>query len=504
MEMSAGPTAGRRGPRLPPALWTIAGSLLVSYILLLLVAIIYRHPKRFDFTAERENTLSKETLSRLALLNQEVQVVFPYIFQIGSPLDDMKKQILARSRLLLDEYINRQPRIRLEAILNVALTTDAEAWKLLCDKYDLAPSLVNRFIFISADGKTRVGVSPEDLADYDKVTDPREKGQVHEFRAQQAFTAAITSIIYREKKRAYLVTDLRGPSVEDRGLRGLSVFREKMDVSGLALHPLAIHTESAVPADCDLLIIASPESRLEAEDRRKINDYLVNGGRLLATLGPADSGLEELLDLWGVRVVNGLLYQRQFEGPRADWKPTFRMVGGFNPRHAITSPFSQGAFEVLVSNARTLELRDTGGLHGEHLLRTGDDPPTIVDQNRNGRQDDQDPVGPKVVAAAVWRPKPARPLPDARFIDTRLVVIGETAPLLNQQFGQYTHREFLQNCVSWLVGREEQVAGESSAWTERRIKSSPGIERFLFWVPICLFPGITICFGTFIYFLRRS
>ena len=42
------------------------------------------------------------------------------------------------------------------------------------------------------------------------------------------------------------------------------------------------------------------------------------------------------------------------------------------------------------------------------------------------------------------------------------------------------------------------------AWAERMLKSSPGVQRFLFWVPIFLLPGVFLCMGAFVYYLRRA
>ena len=43
----------------------------------------------------------------------------------------------------------------------------------------------------------------------------------------------------------------------------------------------------------------------------------------------------------------------------------------------------------------------------------------------------------------------------------------------------------------------------STAWTERVLPWNERIQTFLFWVPIFLFPGIVVCAGAFVYFVRR-
>src|SRR5206468_57094 len=97
----------------------------------------------------------------------------------------------------------------------------------------------------------------------------------------------------------------------------------ELEASGYEVNALRLHSEPRVPANCDLLLIASPESVFELEDRVKVNDYLLQGGRLLVALSQADTGLETLLDGYDVRVLPGRVLERQVRGPRADWSPTF-------------------------------------------------------------------------------------------------------------------------------------------------------------------------------------
>ena len=488
------------------AFWGGLCGLLVAYILILVVAILYRHPKRFDFTQEKEYTLSGDTLNKLGLLGErppgeDVKVIFPYFFQAENPVDEIRAQILWRARTLLTEYMALQKRLVWEAQLDLAVRSDAEVWEKLCDRFDLSRNQFNQFIFLTSDGKLKQPVTADDLAVYDRPADRLDRAQVHEFRGEQALNAAITRFAYRERKKIYALEDHQEAGLQDDGPRGMSIFREKLESYGFEVLSLSFRREPKVPETCDLLLIAAPEAPMEPEDRRRVDDYLKSGGRLLVALGKDGTGLEDLLDRWNIRVQSGRVYQRYVRGPVSGWIPTLE-VDDFNLKHPITSPFQKGSFGILCADARAVELRDADGLHGEFLIRTSDD--AFVDRNRSNQREGDEAVGQVVLGGAVWRPMPGRPPPDYRHVDTRIVVLGDATALLNPRFPQYSHRDLLFNSVNWLLGKEERLAVGPTAWTRRVLPWSPQIQSVLFWVPIFLFPGIVVSFGSFIYFLRRT
>ena len=105
---------------------------------------------------------------------------------------------------------------------------------------------------------------------------------------------------------------------------------------------------------------------------------------------------------------------------------------------------------------------------------------------------------------AVYRQKPDRPPPGYKHLPTRLVVFGDGSPMSNALFDKtQTHRDLALNTARWLLGNEREI-GSGNKFVVRRIKWSPGIASFLFWVPIFLFPGIVLCLGVSVYFLRRN
>lgn len=486
-------------------LLSTAGYFLLGYIVLLSVLIIYRHPYRIDFTREREYTLSGDTLKRLSLLKENVRVLIPLMMQEGNPLHAIQARVLLRARDLLREYVARQPRLSIEAQLDLRDPGDAESWRVICERYGLSAAQYNRVIFILGSGELRQVLTPEDLAVYDRPEGPHDPSppQVREFRGEAAITSAIGRLVERQKKRVYALEDQREALTTDKGPQGLTSFREELLANGYEVVSLKLALAPRIPEDCDLLLIASPAAPFREEERAKLNEYLKGGGRLLAALGPAETGLETLLDAWGIRVEKGHVYRQERRAGTALWVPDF-FVEEFNAQHPILEPLRGAPFGVRVSNVRAMGLADAAGLRGDFLLRTAEKPPAFIDRNQNDRLDPEEKVDHVIVAGAVWRPRPERPPPEYRHVDVRMVVLGDGSPLSNQWFPQVSHRDLLLNSVNWLLGREERLAVGSSAWSERRLRWSGGIQSFLFWVPIFLVPGLVISVGGLVYFVRRS
>ena len=115
------------------------------------------------------------------------------------------------------------------------------------------------------------------------------------------------------------------------------------------------------------------------------------------------------------------------------------------------------------------------------------------------------------VAAATRQEKIDRPPENWVPLATRLVVLGSGSLLLDSSsqgggFLNGNHRDFVMNCINWLVEREELVSEGGVRSQERRIDlaGNPSLRRFVFLAAVLIFPGIFLALGVCVYFLRRS
>ena len=498
--------ARRWGGRLRVAI----GVVLVMYIWLVVNLIAFRHPTRVDFTAERQHTLTPETKSRLDLVSGEIRVVIPTFLQRENPDHVVQHKVLSRARHLLTEYMAQQPLIKLVAEIDIL--REPERWTELQNVYDLTVTQTNRFIFMTGPANEfRQSVTPKDLAIIGVSADPRiNEPEVTRFRGQKAITDAISRLVLRERKPVYVTQDkselaLEPKSVQDPGLRA---WKRELETSGYAVSPLSLSAVDAIPNDCQLLVIARPQNAYSAAEIKRIETYLEGGGRLLVALGPQYTGIEDLLSRWAVSVESGAIMERRLLGT-ARQDSSEPVVNRFNPTHAITAPFREAArFATVLFAPRPLEPGGMErGLEAESLL----DLPSSLDPgtsyyhvNRRDAGASLPRPGDFSVACAVQQHVPDRLPTDFHVLPTRIVVLGSASLFGDARLPQFSHRDFLLNCVHWLVGDESKSTTGGDAWVKRTMKKSPGIRRFLFWAPPVLFPGVCLIMGIFVYMVRRS
>jgi hypothetical protein len=490
-----------------------AGVVLCAYILLVSNIIIFRHPMRFDLTEERSHTLSRATLDKLKLVGGEIKVVIPTFLVEGNQDHVAQRQVLLRARSLLNEYLAAQPLIKIAA--EVDALQEGDRWLQVRKEYDLTGAQVNRFIFFAGPANEfRQAVTPRDMA---ILGDPRELGgppEIKRFQGEKAITDAITRLIERRKRKVYFTQDKEELSLSPEGAQAkqpsfLIGVRHELETQGMEAREVSLSEAREVPSDCELLVIAGPYQPYSSRELEVIRKYLQGGGRLFVALGPRRTGLEDLLESWAVKVLDGSI-----QGVREKLEPLgppTRSTSGwvaarrFNGAHPITRVFQNvPRFELRLFSPRPLSAEARETLEASSLIETPKAEGESYYLVKEGKTGEAPQAGSFELAACVEQRAPARPPPGFQKLDTRIVVVGARNFLADGYFDQVSHRDFFLNCVAWLLGEEEKATVGGQEWAERTLKMSPSIRRFLFWVPIFLFPGVFLCAGMFVYYLRRA
>ena len=490
----------------------LIGVVLAFYILFVVNFIAFRHPARFDLTVESQHTLSEATRKRLESVNQEIQIVIPTFLQRENPEHLAIRKVLRRARFLLNEYMAIQPNIKIVAEVDVFAEPDR--WNEVRSRYDLTDSQMNRFIFMAGKaGEFRQTVTPRDLAVFGATRDPLIAApEMKAFRGQKAITEAITRLIRRERRPVYFTQDNQEMALEPRSAQdpGLTVLARELETSGYEVRHLAASMR-AVPADCEVLFIARPASVFSPLTLRKIETYLEGGGRLFVALGPQYTGIEDLLGRWGVEVKDGGVIERRLLGAvRQDSpEPTVRT---FHPTHPVTGIFTDAArFQVKLFLPRPLNpsgmSRSLESVSILDLVSSVDEGTRYYHTKEHVAKTGGSALprpGDYSVAVAVEQYVPERPPPGFQRLETRIFCVGSGSFLGDALFSQFSHRDLAMNSVMWLVGEEEQTSVGAQEWAKRTLKMDGPIRKFLFWVPVVVFPGICLVMGVFVYIVRRS
>ena len=487
----------------------ILGAFLAFYIVIVANIISFRHPVRLDLTEEKMHSLSRATLDKLKLVQEEIWVIIPTFFQGDNPEHAVHSEVLNRARRLLREYTAAQPLIKIAA--DVDVFSRPERWLEIRTEYGLSSAQVNRMLFVAGPAKEyRQTVAPRDLATFKESRDPQLVGpEIKDFHGEKAITDAIARLIERKKRIVYFTQDKEELSFQPEGQGaqgGLSGVAHELDTNGIEARRLSLSLAKEIPADCEVLAIAGPLQSYAPSLIEVLDRYLRGGGRMLVCLGPVRTGIEDLLAKWGVEVLEGQVRCLWvFSGSRFELAtiPAKR----FNGEHPVTRVFNQvSSFEMRLSEPRALK---AGG--NERLLVAT----TLLDAVSSGQGEsfyivkkgaaaDASKPGSYSLAMCVEQKKFNVPQPGFQRLDTRLVVVGARNFLEDKDFFQFSHRDFLMNSLEWLLGREERATVGGQEWAERVLPRDRSARRFLLLVPVLLLPGTFLAIGAFVYYLRRT
>ncbi len=514
MEMTGKKTAARASfstrKRWSMRLSFLVGLFLAFYSLFLANGIVFRHPVRIDLTEEKLLSLSRDSLERLKLITEPVEVVIPTLLLRDNPDHLAQHDVLTRARLLLSEYLAAQPLIQVAAEVDVLEHPDR--WERIRAEYKLESSQLNRFIFFAGKGRERrQTVTPNDLAFFGSVRDPgTDVPEVKAFRGERAITSALNRLVTVDRRAVYFTQDkgeaqFRPTSEKAVGVGGIRVLLGELDSQGLEGRPLSITGLREIPVDCSVLVIAGASQIFLPEELRVIDAYLERGGKLLVALGVRRTGIESCLEDWGVRVLEGQV-QSYIDTPLSKTSHAVVAARQFSRSHPATSIFvNVPRFEVQLELPRPLVPGGKGkGFDAAPILSAVSH--RGVDYYLVGLPGSRELPKPADfdLVLAVSQVIPERPPPEFQRRDTRLVVTGSATFLGDQYFLRSSNRDFLMNCLRWLLGDEVRSTEGGTEWTKRTLRTDPSIERYLFWVPIFLLPGIFLTAGVLVYHVRRT
>jgi len=505
-----------RGRRWSSRAHVVLASFLVVYCVLVFNIIVYRHPARFDLTEEALFSLSDDTLAKLRLVKEEIRVLVPYHYQPDNPQHVTDARVLQRTLDLLKEINARQPLVQLVEKVNVF--SEPDRWKSICQEYGLAESQWNRVIFVAGRGNAhKRALTTNELADIEAPRDVSIPGTIRTFRGEQAVIGAIVQLTQRERKRVYFTQGHGEPALRGSGAM-LSAVASDLESSGYEPRELELLREGGVPRDASVVIIAGPSHPFSQKEIELLEKYLLDDGRLLVTLGPERTGIEELLEGWGVRVLEGRLAEGHHL-PGQEITRDWVRISDLNPGQAITSPFRDSAtFGMLFRNPRPLRAVPGQRTHlSEPLLATTKSTESSRILLRGGNERDlvsEEREGSFAVAVAVFASKLDRPPPGWVDRKSRLVVVGAANFLHDYSaqsavLGGYrqiaSHRPFLMNSIHWLADQEDLLSRGGEESLRRSLPPlDASLKRFLFITSVLIFPGVFACLGIGIYFWRRT
>lgn len=247
---------------------------------------------------------------------------------------------------------------------------------------------------------------------------------------ERVCTSAILRLMMPPQRRNIYWTHGHGECAFDSyGVGGLSDIARELSRDGYENHSLELLSDTPIPSDCALIVIAGARDDFSRAETARIDAYLKQGGRLLVLVEDGETGgVSSLLPAWGLR-------------------PTVRPLAGLpslSNGDVVLSDFTSHPISAPLKGSQVVLVR----------------PVAFSVSAAAGQGDGVDRLdfstlalaGGSVFAAAVERG--AGVGADTAIRPTRIVAIGDVSFVTNGQLASLANanRDFFLNCVAYLSG----------------------------------------------------
>jgi ABC-type uncharacterized transport system involved in gliding motility auxiliary subunit len=243
--------------------------LLVAGILIFIVLLGDRYSFRWDLTRYQSHSLS--AVSRNLLKEVDKPLTFVVFLPEGYPER-------GRAREVLELYTRENPHLKVQ---------------FLDPERDPARA--------EAAGYRRPG---NVLLEYEG------RRQLAETTAEEPISEALRKVLQKERKKIYFLTG-HGERSGTQERRGFKIAEQALQNEGFEVAELnLLTTESEVPKDSAVVIIAAPKKDLLANEVESLKNYVHRGGRLFILLDPfQNAGLKNFLAGYGVNLDDGMVLE---------------------------------------------------------------------------------------------------------------------------------------------------------------------------------------------------
>ncbi len=468
--------------------------LRTAVVLAVVVMVNYlgaRWHQRFYLNAEARQELSPRTTGLLNSITNDVSVTLFY---------DRENPLFTQVAALLREYRNVNPHIRLTTVDYIR--DMGAAAKLKADeKYRRYLTGVTNKNLVLFEYEGRLKSIPgqalgQILIEQDPGGEPMQFRRRTMFHGENLFTAALLSVLNPKPFKACYLIGHGEHRLDDGGEAGYQTFLSVLQQNYIQVELLTLLGSNTVPADCNLLIIAGPTSPLADGERERVDDYLHQGGRLLALLNfeslARPTGLEQILAGWGVGVTNAALADPKLTTGHSDLI-TMDFSG-----HAVVNPLRGLALHLILP--RPVGRLDVGKPPAYapriEVLATTSPAATL----------DRGPArGPGSFPLAVAVEKPNAPGVITERGSTRILAVGDSLFLGNHQIESAGNKDFLGYAINWLLERKQLMEGLGpKPVTEYRLAMSTSQQHSAQWLMLAAIPGAVLAFGGLVWLRRRK
>jgi ABC-type uncharacterized transport system involved in gliding motility auxiliary subunit len=455
---------------------TLAMAAIFIGILVLVNVLGARQPKRWDLTANKNFSLSDETLNILSQAQQPIQA--EAFFDPGD----------GRKRDLEDQF--REFQIRSDGKFSYQFVDPVSA---PAEARRLGVNELGTTVLLMGDQKTQVsGTTEADI------------------------TTGIVKLVQPNARKIYFTIGHDERRIDSFDQDGMGQVKAQLDSRNLAIDSLNLLTTPEVPADASAVVVAGPARPFTQDEVNSLSAYVDRGGNLMLMVDPGgDSGLGPLVSRWGVQLGQAYVVERD---PRLTFRSPFVPVVAKFGSSRVTDRLNFVVF--LAPTFIVAPQSPTGTAQITALAQTSPqswgetDPNALKDPQAISLDPGQDIPGPMTLALAIEQspgsstpPMPGSPPPSDDKPKTRVVVFGTSQLVTNQAFqlfsGQADNTSLFVNSMTWLVHDDQLISIKPKSTDTRSLVMTSAQTNFVALSSILLLPAIVLGAGIMVWWSRR-
>lgn len=401
--------------------------ILLTLVLLVTINYLGAHffsSAKLDWTKEKLNSLSDQSLQVLKSLDSDLEVKFFY--GKGNPEAEAAK---ARFRSIMRLYEDKSKFVKLDFISSIQRPDLAEEFKV--DSGDYA-------IFLRYKG---------------------HRQRVEKFDDEEGITTAILKVTKTQTKTVYFITGHGERDIASAQPNGLQDFKKALEDNQYQVKTLKLFEEPKIPSDAAVVMVVGPQQAYLEPELDALRQYARQGGKLLLALDPGQRhNLANLTKTFGVEFQNnyiidpiGIMAARNMFGVviGSDYTRTNELTKAFSPNMATL-------FYLASSLKRAPDAPPTFKI--DEAVKTGDKALTSNELPKPGFKIDQKTQGSQTVIMTVSGVLPAEIKKGQKVTEDNskkpefsAVIVGDSDFMTNQLLYQQLNRDLALNSVAYLA-----------------------------------------------------
>ncbi len=397
---------------------------LIIVVLVSLTCVNYlasQHDKKFDWTSDKFNSLSEQSVKAATSLKTPTELVLLFRKDASNHGAQSADLVARQAKSLADMYRNASNKVTYVAY-------DGLQRPDLAQKFEFQ---TGQFVMFATQGERKVKVDPV---------------------SEEGITRALMKLARDKKKTIYFTRGHGELLLDDKETGGLSVLKDDLSVTYDVKSFALFETGDKVPEDADVVAVVGPKTQFLEAELGGLREYARRGGHLLIAIDPGvKQNLAQLAKTFGVDFHNNYvldLRSRVFQA-----SPTLIIGSDFSPTNDITKGFIGGGNAITIfelASSLTKATDAPSSLNIDEFVKTDASTAAVpelhdkIEYKANGPHT----IGISVSGKLAIDVKTGQTLPEAKQFGA--VIFGDSDFISNRLLNQNLNRDLIENSVAWL------------------------------------------------------